>query len=100
LYFIFTNSSEKDLFETKIQNNNNFNYLILDTFIDLSIAQKTNSFVAIKKLFAVKSLYDKYDYISWPDSEIKFIKTDNFYEMMKNIVDTKIIIGGKLIMVI
>jgi len=96
LYFIFTNSIEKDLFETKLQKNNNFNFLILDTFIDLSIPEKTNSFVIIKKLFAVKSLYEKYDYISCIDSEIKFIKTDNFYEMMKHIVDTKIIIGGQI----
>jgi hypothetical protein len=95
LYFIFTNLEEKNLFETNLQTSSNFNYLILDSFIDLSIPQKTNSFVGIKKFFGLYSLYDKYDYISWPDSEIKFIKTDNFYEMMKNIVDNKTIVGGK-----
>lgn len=99
LYFIFTNDTEKNYFLSKIININkdNIKYLLLTDFTDIGIVEKTNSFVSIKKLYALYALKDKYDYISCIDSEIQFINnTDDYYNIMKNIVDTKIICGGKL----
>ena len=96
LYFIFTNLQDKNLFEQKLSKTTVLNFLLLDTFTNLSIVEQTNSFVSIKKLFALSILYKKYDYISCIDSEIKFINKNNFYDMMKNIVDNKIICGGKI----
>ena len=81
---------------TKI--NKNVNFLILSDFVDIKIVEKTNSFVSIKKLFAISKLKEKYDYISCIDSEIQFINDSNdFYNIMKNIANTKIICGGKLL---
>ena len=48
-------------------------------------------------MFALSILKDKYDYISCIDSEIKFINDNNdYYNIMKNIVNSKIICRGKL----
>ena len=48
-------------------------------------------------MFALSKLKDKYEYISCIDSEIRFINdTVDYYNLMKNIVDTKIICGGKI----
>jgi len=99
LYFVFTNISEKDDFLSKINDNdsNKVKFLLLTDFVDIKIVERTNSFVSIKKLFALLMLKDKYDYISCIDSEIKFINnTNDYYNIMKNIVNTKIICGGKL----
>ncbi len=99
LYFIFTDVYDKNNFSQYITEFyiNKFNFLILSDFCDIEIINKTNSFVSIKKLFALSKLYEKYDYISCIDSEIKFINdNDNYYEMMKNIVNSKTICGGKV----
>lgn len=95
LYFVFTNNEEKLLFEKNLPNPTRLKFLLLSDFVDLSIPEKTNSFVSIKKFYAISMLYTKYDYISCIDSEIKFIKNTNFYEMMKKIADNKTICGGK-----
>jgi len=99
LYFVFTNTTEKDNFLSKINTDisEKVNFLLLIDFADISIVQKTNSFVSIKKLFALSKLKEKYHYISCIDSEIKFINdTNDYYNIMKNIVDNKTICGGKL----
>jgi hypothetical protein len=99
LYFVFTNNNEKDEFLTKLNNDisNKVKFLLLTDFVDIKIVEKTNSFVSIKKLFALSILKEKYDYISCIDSEIKFINdTHDYYTIMKNIVNSKIICGGKL----
>ena len=95
LYFVFTDHNDKELFLSKIQNH--INFLVLSDFVNIEIVQKTNSFVSIKKLFALLSLYEKYDYISCIDSEIKFInKSLNYYDIMSQIVKNKVICCGKL----
>jgi len=99
LYFIFTNNIDKDNFLLKINNDKlaKVNFLILTDFTDSRIIEQNNSFVPIKKLFALSRLHEKYDYISCIDSEIKFISdTNDYYNIMKNIVNAKIICGGKL----
>lgn len=101
LYFVFTDNNEKDDFLQKIKNensdNNEVKYLILTDFTELEVVKRTNSFVSIKKWFALSILYKKYDYISCIDSEIKFLgENTDFYNIMKTIVDNKIICGGKL----
>lgn len=60
------------------------------------MVSKINSFVSIKKLYALLTLYKNYDYISCIDSEIKFLNKNNFYEMMDKIANSKIITGGML----
>jgi hypothetical protein len=104
LYFIFTDNEDKNLFLSKISRNedkNKVNFLILADFVDIEIVKKTSSFVSVKKLFGLFKLYEKYDYISCIDSEIRFINNNNnnnndYYNIMKNIVDTKVICSGKL----
>ena len=94
LYFVFTNKEDKDLFMQKTDKH--INYILLEIFTNLDIVEKTNSFVSIKKLYALSLLYDKYEYISCIDSEIKFINNNSFYEMMKNVANNKTIIGVKI----
>jgi hypothetical protein len=99
LYFVFTYNTDKDDFLSKIKNeySEKLKFLILSDFTCIEVVEKTNSFISIKKLFALSVLKDKYDYISCIDSEIRFINdTNNYYNIMKNIVNTKIICGGKL----
>ena len=71
LHFVFTTHSEKDDFfdreTTPVQ------YLIIEDFCSLEILHKTNSFVSIKKYYALKMLHMQYDYISCIDSEIMFL---------------------------
>lgn len=95
LYFVFTDHVDKDLFVSKIHHPVNF--LILSDFVDIDIVTRVNSFVSIKKLYALSCLYEKYDYISCIDSEIQFInKTLNFYDVMAQIVKSKVICCGTL----
>jgi hypothetical protein len=101
LYFIFTDNNDKNIFLSKIKHPYNINfdnkYLILSDFCNIDIPKKTNSFVSIKKLFALSKLYTKYDYISCIDSEVHFIdKNNKYYDAMKKVVDAKIIFGGKV----
>jgi hypothetical protein len=96
LYFVFSNLTDKNLFQEKIGFDTKLCCLILEDFVDLSIVGRTNSYVSIKKLYALSVLYDKYDFISCIDSEIKFINKTNFYDMMNNVVNNKKIIGGKI----
>lgn len=100
LYFVFTDTRDKDIFLSNLDkiHSDKLKYLILNEFADIRIVERTNSFVSIKKLFALSVLKDKYDYISCIDSEIRFLNdTDiNYYTIMKNIVDSEIICGGKL----
>ena len=94
-YFIFTDNNDKDLFLKNIKiYNKSFNYLVLSNFADLNIVNKTNSFVSIKKFYALHALHKKYDYISCIDSEIYFLNKTNFYDMMKNVINNKTIVGG------
>lgn len=99
LYFVFTNVEEKDVFLSNIDNKISYkvNFLLLTDFTDIAIVTKNRSFPAIKKLYALLILKDKYDYISCIDSEIRFISSNNdYYSTMKNIVNSKIVCGGKL----
>ena len=97
LYFIFTNEDEKNTFVNFNEDKPyKYNYLILSNFIDSAIVEKYNCFPSFKKLYALYKLHNKYKYISCIDSEISFIYKSNFYEMMKNISDNKIICGGDI----
>ncbi len=95
LYFVFTDVNDKNNFKSSLPNDVEVNSLLLTDFTDIDVVAKTNSFISIKKIYAVSVLYEKYDYISCIDSEIKFIKKDNFYEMMNNVVNSKTICGVK-----
>lgn len=97
LYFIFTTVEEKNLFCDMYRDYDYFKYLILKDFTSLDIVEKTRSFVSIKKLYSLLSLYNKYEYISCIDSEINFLINKNFYNMMKDLVDQKTIFGGKIL---
>ena len=96
LYFVFTSLEDKNNFQTFLLEHIKLNFLILTDFTDLQIVINTNSFVSIKKLYALSVLHEKYEYISCIDSEIKFINKTNFYEIMRNIVNSKIMCGGKI----
>jgi len=94
VYFVFTDDKDKDIFMSNI--NDKVNYFVLSDLCDIEIVKQNNSYITMKKIFALSKLYDKYDYISCIDSEIKFIGNNDFYNVMKNIVDTKIICCSKL----
>ena len=91
LYFIFTDKAEKELFYKHLEYK--CNYVILDEFVDVSRLDKNRSWVSVKKLYALYTLYKKYEYISCIDSEVMFINK-KFYKTMKNVANTKIICGG------
>lgn len=92
IWFVFTSSEEKALLDINLP----YNSLCLTDFTDLKIVEKTNSYITIKKYYALSILKDKYEYISCIDAEIKFLKKDGFYEMMKTIADSKKIYGSFL----
>jgi len=96
LYFCFTTKEDKVLFEKELKKGLTLNYLLLSDYAPISEIEKTNAFVSIKKIYSLSVLYDKYEYISCIDSEIKILKNTGFYDMMKSIVKTKKICGGKL----
>ncbi len=96
LYFCFTNREDKELFETKLNKEFTFRYVLLSDYGNIQEIVKTNAIVSIKKLYCLSVLYDKYDYISCIDSEIQFLRTTGFYPMMKSIVENKKVCCGKL----
>lgn len=95
LYFIFTDINDKNIFISKLDSSE-LKYLILSDFVDINLVSKINSFVSIKKLYALLTLYKNYDYISCIDSEIKILNKNNFYDIMDKIANSKIIAGGLL----
>ena len=95
VYFIFTNIQEKNMFISCYNNQCNVNYLLLSDFTNCNLFNIVKyGFDSLKKLYGVSMLYDKYDYISCVNADINFIKKTNFYDMMKTVVDSKIIYGG------
>jgi hypothetical protein len=97
LYFVFTNLEDKNNFNKIFDLNRKF--LILSDYVDLNVIINNSSYIALKKLTGLSILNSKYDYISCIDAEIKFLNNDNNYDyhkIMKNIVESKIICGGKL----
>jgi hypothetical protein len=90
LWFVFTNNEDRDAFQT------NVNSLVLSEYVDLKTVEETNSFITLKKYYALLKLKSKYDYISCIDSEVKFIKTRGFYELMKQISESKRFYGSIL----
>ena len=95
LFFIFTTEKDRDDFEINIKNYK-YNYLILTDFTDLDKLNDNNSWVSVKKFYALSELHTKYDYISCIDSEVMFINTTDFYNVMKNVTTNKKIIGGNV----
>lgn len=96
LFFIFTTEKDRDDFEINIKNNYQYNYLLLTDFTDLDKLNDNNSWVSVKKIYALSELHTKYDYISCIDSEVMFINTNDFYNIMKNVTTNKKIIGGNV----
>ena len=92
LYFIFSNKEEQELFRPKLA----YNSLLLTDFTDIDAVKKVNSFVTIKKFYALMVLKNKYDYIACIDAEVKFLINKGFYKMMKAIADSKTVIGVKV----
>jgi hypothetical protein len=92
LWFVFTNNEDRDLFQSKSP----VNSLVLSDYTDLTIVEKTNSFITLKKFYALLRLKDKYEYIACIDSEVKFIKNRGFYELMKQISQSKRFYGSAL----
>jgi len=96
VYFVFTTIEDKNKFQLGLPEDTVMHFLILNDFADIEIVEKKMSYVSIKKLFALSVLYEKYEYISCIDSEIKFLRKTKFYDMMKSVVDKKTICGGKV----
>jgi len=95
VYFVFTTNNEKDTF--KVYNpkfDDSFAIVLTDFINDLSVLILNNGFVTVKKLYALSILYTKYDFIACVDSEIHFLKTEGFYEMMKDMCELKTVYGG------
>lgn len=90
IYFVFTTRSDADLIKCP-----NIRYLILTDFTDdVALIENFKSIVSIKKLYALKHLYKQYDYICCIDSEISFLKTTGYYDMMANVAKNKKVYGG------
>jgi hypothetical protein len=98
IYFIFTTKKEMNTFKLNIPNTELLYYksLVLDDFTQSKKLDENRSWVSVKKLYALSVLYKKYKYISCIDSEVMFIKKNNFYNVMNNIANNKIIIGGDI----
>jgi len=98
IYFIFTTKKEMNTFKLNIPNTELLYYksLVLDDFTQSKKLDENRSWVSVKKLYALSVLHKKYKYISCIDSEVMFIKTNNFYNVMNNIANNKIIIGGDI----
>jgi hypothetical protein len=94
LYFIFTEKKDENEF-IQYSKNKNFSSLILSDFCNIDICRKQKNFVSVKKMYALSKLCEFYEYIACIDSEVVFLKKNNFYEMMKEIVESKVVIGGK-----
>jgi hypothetical protein len=95
LYFVFTTNDDRISFETRLAGiRQPPQSLILTDFTDINVVERTKSFVSIKKLYALKQLHHKYDYISCIDAEVKFLDKTGWYGMMKNVVESKIICAG------
>jgi len=92
LYFIFTDQKDKDQFEC----DSKYGSLILTDFTDLAVVEKTESFITIKKYYALSCLKKKYEYIACIDAEVKFIKTDGFYSIMRDVAESKTLFGSFL----
>lgn len=90
LYFVFTTKMDRDLFSL------NVNSLILSDYTDLAGVENTNSFITLKKFYALLKLKDKYEYITCIDSEVRFLKTRGFYDIMKKIAESRSFYGSVL----
>ena len=98
LYFIFTTKKEEREFKNNIPNNDLLYYktLVLDNFTQSKKLNKNKSWVSVKKLYALSVLHNEYKYISCIDSEVMFINTTNFYNIMNDIAHNNQIIGGNI----
>lgn len=88
IYFVFTTHAEFKQFTYPSKNN-----IILEDHItkeQIDTLTKKRSLPSFKKLFAMKLLYNQYDYILCIDAETKILKRPN----IKRIYDSKAVIGG------
>lgn len=86
LWFVFSNEEEKDSFMEYEHS------LVLDKNIATC---EGRGIVNIKKLWAIKQLKNKYDYLIVVDSESMFIKNVDVYKLCQNYFSEKILLGNK-----
>jgi hypothetical protein len=79
IYFVFTNDYEESIFR---HNFGSYNYNSIILPIDL---QNKSSIVNNKKLYAIDSLIDTYDYFGVYDCESEFLRPCNLSEIYEEI---------------
>ena len=94
LYFVFTTHAEKEAFSRN--ENEHAQNLVIEDFCNIEILHQTNSFVSVKKLYALQMLYPKYDYVSCIDSEVLFLPDNTpLHQIFEKIAGSKLIHCGQ-----
>ena len=84
IFFVFSNSEEARVFSTLTDKK--YDSIILDQEL-----VNSGSIITVKKLFGLKEIFERYDYIGVLDSEIKFVRNIDTDIVYKEIFDSKIL---------
>ncbi|MCR5786094.1 MAG: hypothetical protein K6G28_00110 [Acholeplasmatales bacterium] len=92
IFFIFSNIEQQEKFYNLVSDlNYRINHLILpEEFLDYK------SKVVVKKLYGLKELMNKYNYIALIDCETIFIKNGDFDEIFKTINDNRLCLNANI----
>jgi hypothetical protein len=96
LYFVFSNQQDKNNFK---HGNSKTKSIVLTDYLSgelMGMVRKKKSWVSVKKLIGLRELYLNYEYITCIDSEVLFLKKNNFYEMMKNVDEKRKILVSEI----
>lgn len=88
LWFIFSNKTEADIF-------GNYEYKLI--LPDEYFITENNGIINIKKLWGIKTLAERYEYIISIDSESNFIKKVDVYKLCSEFFENKILLGNKVL---
>ncbi len=80
MFFVFSNEEQKNKFETLTMSLGHINSLVLPDNL-----QSYKSKIVIKKMYALESLMNEYDYLVLVDCESIFVKNGDFYNLCQYI---------------
>ena len=85
-YFVFSNEEQKEKLTNRIKND--LGVTISSIVLDQNLVD-LKSKVVVKKMYALRCLMGKYEYLSIIDSESLFYKKTDFYKLFKEIWNSK-----------
>lgn len=93
IYFIFSDEVQKEKFRSRIYEvfSEEISWLILP---EEQLDYKSK--VSIKKIYALRSLKDKYEYLAAIDSESLFVKNTDFYRLFEEIWDRCLFLNANI----